>query len=193
MPVMEAVSSGSRVDHPSQQQPESPNFAFMREHDPLLLQLCAAAERYCITDPNTTLLKLRQFGEAIAQHLAAAFGLDAGAESGQADLLAVLQRRGHLDRDIADLLHTLRREGNEAAHRFQTAPRQAKEGLRTARTLAIWFHRAFGRNTRHFKPGPFQDVEPAWFAPAPPRAWRACSNATRLRPSRNWHRSPSAT
>lgn len=44
------------------------NFSFLSEHYSLFVQL---AERTFASDPNTTLIKLRQFGEALAQHLAA--------------------------------------------------------------------------------------------------------------------------
>ena len=148
--------------------PKSLNFEFLRAQDDLLYRLCASAEHYCVSDPNVTLLKLRQFGEALAQHLAASFGVPASRDTAQADLLGTLQRQGHVDRDIAAVLHALRREGNEAAHRFETRPGQAKEALKLARTAAIWFHRAFGKNTTHFQPGGFRDPVLAAFPPAPP-------------------------
>ena len=44
----------------------SVNFAFLKAHDPLFVELTAAAERSFSSDPNTTLLKLRQLGEALA-------------------------------------------------------------------------------------------------------------------------------
>lgn len=47
----------------------SANFGFLAEHDVLFVQLAAAAERAFASDPNTTLIKLRQLGEALAQHL----------------------------------------------------------------------------------------------------------------------------
>ena len=43
------------------------NFAFLSDYDPLFLQLAQSAERAFSADPNTTLIKLRQFAEAIAQ------------------------------------------------------------------------------------------------------------------------------
>jgi type I restriction enzyme, R subunit len=43
------------------------NFEFLRPHEPLLVKLGAAAERYCFEDPNVSLFKLRQFGELLAQ------------------------------------------------------------------------------------------------------------------------------
>jgi len=146
----------------------STNFGFLAEHDPLLLQLCAAAERYCHADPNTALLKVRQFGEALSRQVAATFGITSTAADNQADLLGQLQRKGVLDRDVAALLHAIRREGNEAAHQFETRPGQAREALKLARSVAIWFHRSFGKDTRHFKPGPFKDLPAPTFGPSPP-------------------------
>jgi type I restriction enzyme, R subunit len=43
------------------------NFGFLEEHDPLLLQLARSAEQAFVPDPNTTLYKVRQLGEAIAK------------------------------------------------------------------------------------------------------------------------------
>jgi hypothetical protein len=97
--------AGDLVQSPEAPQLESINFALLGGHDPLLLRLCSAAETYCSADPNTALLKLRQFGEALARSVAANIGIDT-----QADLLGLLQRRGCLDRDVAAILHTLRRE-----------------------------------------------------------------------------------
>ena len=47
------------------------NFGFLAEHDPLFVEIAESAERAFAGDPNTTLIKLRQLGEALAQHLAA--------------------------------------------------------------------------------------------------------------------------
>ncbi|WP_437638581.1 hypothetical protein [Sorangium sp. So ce854] len=49
----------------------SPNFAFLDHHDPRLVVLGTQAERYFADDPNTCLVKLRQFGEILAQRAAA--------------------------------------------------------------------------------------------------------------------------
>lgn len=139
-------------------EPLSGNFGFLARHEPLLLRLCASAERNYHDDPNTTVIKLRQFGEAIVKHLAAVFNIDTGVEQTQADLLKTLQVRRLIDRNVADLLHYLRKEGNAAAHQFQTSQSQAKSALKIARELALWFHRSFGGvNAAGFKAGPFQE------------------------------------
>ena len=49
----------------------SANFAFLAQHDVQLVRLGALAERYFRDDPNTCLIKLRQFGEVLAQLVAA--------------------------------------------------------------------------------------------------------------------------
>lgn len=51
------------------------NFSFLAEHDPLFVQIASSAENAFSGDPNTTLIKLRQRDEALAQHIAALVGL----------------------------------------------------------------------------------------------------------------------
>jgi len=46
------------------------NFGFLSWHDEQLVRLGMLAERYFPEDPNTALLKLRQFGEVLAPPLA---------------------------------------------------------------------------------------------------------------------------
>lgn len=52
------------------------NFTFLGQHDPVLLRLATTAEQVFASDPNTTLIKLRQLGEALAQALASGSGID---------------------------------------------------------------------------------------------------------------------
>jgi hypothetical protein len=51
------------------------NFQFLKER-PCIFQLAFAAEQSFSADPNTTLIKLRQLGEAFAQDMAASCGID---------------------------------------------------------------------------------------------------------------------
>ena len=132
----------------------SSNFAFLQEHDPVFLQLANTAEQVFASDPNTTLIKLRQLGEALAQDLASRAGIEFDATT-QSDLLYKLSREIQLDQNIRSLFHTLRVEGNRATHEFRTQHREAMDGLKVARALAIWYHQSFGKNAHAFKPGPF--------------------------------------
>ncbi|WP_252107974.1 MULTISPECIES: type I restriction-modification system endonuclease [unclassified Halomonas] len=135
------------------------NFGFLAEHDALLADLATAAERAFAGDPNTTLIKLRQLGEALAQHIAALSGIAFDEQTSQADLLYRLNRELRLEPQVKELFHTLRIEGNKATHQFRTRHKEAMDGLKLARELAIWFHRSFGNAGTAFKPGPF--VPPA--------------------------------
>ncbi|MDR5899437.1 type I restriction-modification system endonuclease [Halomonas vilamensis] len=135
------------------------NFGFLAEHDALFVELAAAAEHAFVSDPNTTLIKLRQLGEALAQHMAAISGVEFDNQTSQADLLYRLNRELRLEPQVKELFHTLRVEGNKATHQFRTRHKEAMDGLKLSRELAIWFHRSFGKAGTTFKPGPF--VPPA--------------------------------
>ncbi|MET4026517.1 type I restriction enzyme R subunit [Marinobacter sp. MBR-99] len=138
---------------------KSGNFSFLSEHDSLFVELAESAERAFASDPNTTLIKLRQLGEALAQHLAALSGIEFDEQTSQSELLYRLNRELRLEPQIKELFHILRIEGNKATHQFRTQHKEAMDGLRVARALAIWFHRSFGKAGASFKPGPF--VPPA--------------------------------
>jgi type I restriction enzyme R subunit len=59
-----------------------------------------------------------------------------------------------LPREVGDLFHKLRKLGNAAAHEGTGNHAEALSGLRFARQLAVWFHRAYGKQP-DFRPGPF--------------------------------------
>jgi type I restriction enzyme R subunit len=129
----------------------SPNFAFLKAHDLQLVRLGSQAERYFSDDPNTCLIKLRQFGELLAQLVAASAGLYDDPDEKQIDLLRRLEAAGAIAGDVTTLFHELRRAGNRATHSLAGEHRIALAGLKQARQLGIWFHRSYGRNTS-FKP-----------------------------------------
>ncbi|WP_441290241.1 type I restriction-modification system endonuclease [Sorangium sp. KYC3313] len=132
----------------------SPNFAFLDHHDPRLVVLGTQAERYFAEDPNTCLVKLRQFGEILAQRAAARLGLYMSPEDNQAALIGRLRDRGALDATTRQLFHDLRVAGNKATHELRGDHHEALHQLKMARELAVWFQRSFGNN-RKFDPGPF--------------------------------------
>jgi type I restriction enzyme R subunit len=138
---------------PSPTKPRSANFAFLAVHDPLLDHLGALAERYFAEDPSTSLVKLRQFGEVLAQRAAANAGMYTSSAEQQIDLLGRLRDAGLLAPNINDLFHGLRRSGNAAAHDLRGDHREALHQLRMARQLGLWFHRIF--KDKAFDPGPF--------------------------------------
>ena len=137
----------------------SSNFAFLKEHDPLFVELASAAERAFSSDPNTTLIKLRQLGEAMAQNIAARCTIYFDDNTSQRDLLNKIYRELNLEATVRELFYTLRVEGNRATHQFKTKHKEAISGLTVARELAIWFHRSFSAAGASFKPGPFKQIK----------------------------------
>ena len=134
---------------------EHGNFGFLKEHDPLFLQLATNAEQTFVQDPNTSLIKMRQFGEAIAQDLATRCGITFDDRVTQSDLLYQISRELSLSPDIRNVFHALRIAGNKAAHEFRTQHKEALEGLKLGRVLAVWYHQAMGKAGTNFKAGPF--------------------------------------
>lgn len=133
----------------------SSNFAFLKEHDPIFLQLAISAERNFVSDPNISLIKVRQLGEALAQDLASQFGLKFDKQTSQHDLITKLYSQNIISQAVKNCFHIVRDEGNKAAHQFQTNHLQALKGIKTARELCIWYHQNFGNNASHFKAPPF--------------------------------------
>lgn len=133
---------------------DSPNFAFLARYDEQLVQLAGLAERYFRDDPNTCLIKLRQFGEQLAQHLAARTGLFTSTEEPQVELLRRLKAERAAPQEVIDLFHQLRIAGNRATHEQRGEHGEALANLKIARQLAIWFQRTFDPTTV-FLAGPF--------------------------------------
>jgi type I restriction enzyme, R subunit len=129
----------------------SRNFAFLASHDPELVALGTFAERYYAEDPNTCLMKLRQYAELLAQLTAANCRLGVDPCENQNDLLRRLKYE--LPRRIMDLFHGLRKQGNDAVHERTGNHQLALDNLRYAHQLATWFHGTYG--DRGFKPQTF--------------------------------------
>jgi hypothetical protein len=143
---MQTTSSGPTV--------QSPNFWFLAAHDEPMVELAARAERYVFDDPNACFLKLRQLAERIAQYTAEGARIDIIGLA-QFDVLQTLVRQRVMPRNVADLFHTIRMSGNDAAHHFEGSQSQqdALVVLELARDIAVWFHRA--SRDDFFDPGPF--------------------------------------
>ncbi len=134
------------------------NFTNLREHDEQLLRLGMLAELYFPADPNTSLLKLRQLAELLAQLVAAQVGLYTTTDEQQYDLLRRLQDQGILPREIAQLFGEVRRAGNAASHARVGDHRTALATLKITWQIGLWFHRTFG--DPKFKSGPFIPPRP---------------------------------
>lgn len=136
------------------------NFACLNAHDEQLMRLGMLAEKYFTDDPNTSLLKQRQFAELMTQLVATKVGSYKAWDENQFELLRRLQGEGILPRDVAELFHQIRKTGNDANHEIKGNHTLALGTLKLCWQLAVWFHRAF--KDRGYKSGPF-------IPPAPPK------------------------
>ncbi len=140
------------------------NFSFLKKHQDWLFKLAESAELNFSSDPNTSLIKIRQLGEAIAQSIAARTGVEFGGNVKQIDLLKDLDYHLRLDDNVRDAFHTLRKLGNAATHSFDsTSHRDALKAITVGHALAMWFHITFGGDAaKGFKVQPFvKPVDPS--------------------------------
>lgn len=129
------------------------NFSCLIEYDEQLVRLGMLAEKYFAEDPNTCLLKIRQFAELLAQQIAIRAGKYPDPGEAQYELLRRLQDEDILPREIAQVFGEIRRAGNAANHAIDGDHQKALTTLKMAWQLGIWFHRTF--NNPAFKSGPF--------------------------------------
>lgn len=126
------------------------NFEFLKKHHDWLFKLAESAERNFVPFPNTTLVNVRQLGEAIAQTIASRVGVEYGANVKQIDLLRELDYVLRLDDNVRDAFHTIRKLGNSATHAFDsTTHRDALKALMVGHALSMWFHTTFGGIDAH--------------------------------------------
>ena len=133
---------------------KSPNFQFLKDLDPAIMNQAAMAERYCLDDPNASLGKLRLFGELLAKNISARMGVYTDSSIEQVKILRELKFRDILDQKLADMFHSIRIAGNAAVHEGKGTVRDALQNLRFAHQLAVYFYKVF-KNPK-FKSGPFQ-------------------------------------
>lgn len=132
----------------------SENFSHLQTVDEQLVRLGTLAENYLTDDPNTSLIKMRQFGEMLAKHVATQMGLyDAEKEESQYELLRRLRDEGVLIYEIYPLFGEIRRAGNAASHTNQGDQATALNILKMGWQLGIWFQRTFVK--ADFKVGDF--------------------------------------
>jgi len=129
----------------------SANFGFLKADNPQLVRLGALAEHYFQDDPNTCLIKLRQFGELPAQTTAAHAGLFTSPDEPQADLIRKLKLDRILPGETADLFHQVRIAGNRATHHLGGTHAAVLASLKIAANLLSGFI-ALPRRTRSSHP-----------------------------------------
>lgn len=133
----------------------SQNFDHLMALSAELHRLGVLAEQFFAIDPNTSLIKSRQFGEYMVKEIAALSGVyDRERRETTHELLRRLSAAQIVPREVADVFHAIRKSGNEASHDLGGTPAEALSALKFCRTLGVWYRRAYGRD-QAFRPGPF--------------------------------------
>lgn len=111
------------------------NFDFLKEEFPVLADFGCLAERYCYSDPNSCLMKLGMIGETIVNLMFAYDKLPLPFDQTAASKIDILFREGLIDRELCDILHSLRKVRNKAAHENYASVSDAKSLLQMAHSL----------------------------------------------------------
>ena len=142
------------------------NFDFLKHHDELLYRLAETAEHCYASDPNTSLIKMRQLGEALAQNIAASVGVEYGKYVKQVDLIRDLEYTLKLEDNVKEAFHTIRKLGNVANHEYlSSSHRDALKCMQIGCALSGWYHVTFGGDiAKGFKFKPFiKPVDPSQY------------------------------
>ncbi|OAS21361.1 type I restriction-modification system endonuclease [Paenibacillus oryzisoli] len=121
------------------------NFEFLHNRWEILSNLGEMAERNLFADPNTSLIKLRMFGETLTKFICAIEEMDETKELTQVDRLSQLKRDDLISDEIVDMLHTLRKIGNKANHEAgYGSTREAQTLTHLAFRIGVWFMQVYG-------------------------------------------------
>ncbi|WP_208443426.1 type I restriction-modification system endonuclease [Pantoea agglomerans] len=120
------------------------SFEFLKGVNDFTYTIACAAENNYPDDPNTTLVKMRMFGEATAKHLGLLLGIPAC--ENQHDLLRELGKIAFVDDTILSVFHKLRRIGNQAVHEYHNDLDDAQMCLRLGFRLGVWYYRLVTKN-----------------------------------------------
>lgn len=118
--------------------PESKNFEFLKDYEPLLVEYGLRAELYAYADPNTSLAKTRQFGELLGLSIAIHAGMDCTANSYD-EVLGLLRRQRIIPTEIFGYFNQIRLYGNAALHNHERNAHSALQCLICAHEAAKWF------------------------------------------------------
>ncbi|WP_171653859.1 DEAD/DEAH box helicase family protein [Paenibacillus foliorum] len=119
------------------------NFKFLSVKWPVLANLGEIAERNLHHDPNTTIFKLRLYGEQLVGAIFAYEGKQEPRPNNQVTKINFLYSCGIIPEAIYNFLNDIRKKGNEAAHEGHDSKQDATDLLRATLQLSIWFFRTY--------------------------------------------------
>ena len=123
------------------------NFSFLADKWPLLAEMGDLAEKNLYHDPNTSLIKLRMFGETIAKYLLAYENIKDPEDGKPISRLNILAAKGVIPDRLLPLFHSIRKNGNRATHEAFGSVEAATNHLQFAHRVACWFRQTYGEGT----------------------------------------------
>ena len=122
---------------------QSLNFEPLRTAYPELANMGGYAEHYAHSDPESALVKLRNFAERLVDRIYDKLKLERVPQSNFVDLLHNASFREVAQPLVLDKLHLLRRLGNRGAHGEDVEAADAVRCVQEAWQLARWLHVSF--------------------------------------------------
>lgn len=120
------------------------NFVLLAAELPHVAALGRKAEGYLAGDPNTAMMKLRQFLEAWLLAVGERHSVRRLPREGMLDHLSALRNRDVVPSLILECAHRIRTAGNAAVHEFAGDRRTAVDALKAGRRLANWYLKDVG-------------------------------------------------
>ncbi len=121
------------------------NFSFLNKVWPILANLGESAEKNVYIDPNTTLIKLRMFGETLAKFINAVEEIKESYDINQKVRLDTLRNMDLINSELYEIFNTIRTKGNSAVHKagYGTVD-EARTLLEMTFRLSVWFMEVYG-------------------------------------------------
>ena len=152
-----------RTDQMTMQALKSLNFEPLRPAFPELANMAGYAEHYAHSDPESALVKLRNFAERLVDRVYDQLKLQRVPQSNFVDLLHNASFREVAQPLVLDKLHLLRRLGNRGAHGEDVEAADAVRCVQEAWQLARWLHVSFMGGQVHdfaeFKQPPVEGID----------------------------------
>ena len=122
------------------------NFEFLEDEKDweVLYKMGKTAEILIYDDPNTSLIKIRQMGEFIAKSALVLEKIPEPSRCDQLTRINMLKSESLINREVENIFHAIRKDGNDANHEFVGETKKAKLLLSFAFRLAGWFKELYG-------------------------------------------------
>lgn len=121
------------------------NFDFLKKYWPALAQIGETAEHYLYSDPNSCMYKLGMFGERLVHEIFAFEKLsEPSYDNTHANRIRILKRERLIPKKIDDILYALRKNRNDAVHKYINSVDDSKTLLSLTYNLAVWFMEVYG-------------------------------------------------